>query len=210
VKYITGLDWSGDPGNPVLTPSRSPLLTYASVHAPIEEIECVKIALREARRKLRLPEDFPFKHSGSSLKTRQIFFAAVNRTPVFCTALVIDKRDWVFSHDAKVSGEERICDGIVELVCGMPDELIAGQLLLIDKPRGELKLVKNYRTAVRKALRGSNRESFDDVRPRPDDRDESATVQIADMIAGELTDHGGVGGPYLSVIAKRITILRAQ
>jgi hypothetical protein len=207
MKYVTGLDWSGNPGDPALTPNCSPLLVYAAVHAPTSEISSVQAALREARQLLRLREDYPFKHSGSAQKTRQIFFGALNKTPIFASALIIDKREWDLDGDNRGTGEQRICDGIIDLVCGLSNEMVSGQLLLIDKPRSELRIVKEYRTAIRKALKGANRGSFEDVRPRPDDRDDSATVQIADMIAGELADHAGIGGPHFSSIERRITIL---
>ncbi|MER3437475.1 MAG: hypothetical protein C4346_07725 [Chloroflexota bacterium] len=53
------------------------------------------------------------------------------------------------------------------------------------------------RTAIKQALRASRRRSFANVKPRPDDRDDSATVQIADLIAGEIAENRCVSGRYL-------------
>ena len=87
---------------------------------------------------------------------------------------------------------------------GVLSTLIKDHVLLIDLPKNEQKSVDSYRTALRKALKMSKKPPIRDMRPRPDDRQDGAIVQVADMIAGEFRKDPGLSDRYLAAIASRI------
>lgn len=140
-----------------------------------------------------------------TLRTHDVVFNAIAQLPLCIHAMIIDKRNARVAGHSGILGRDLTCLAIIELVKEIPDLLVAGQLLYLDLPRKEKRLVLDYRTAIRQALRVSGRRSFADVKPRPDHRDDSATVQVADMIAGEIAEQGGIGGIYLPrLVASRI------
>ena len=206
MRIVTGLDWSGDAGDPAKSPGQS-LLVFAAVHVRDSDVGLVQTNLAGVRRRLGVPHEYVFKHAGSSDKTKAATFQAIAQMPVSMTVLSIQKAEWESTYLKRSTGIDRINDAIMELVCRLPDSLVEDQFLLIDLPRGELQTIKDLRVAIRKVLYGSGRRSFKNVRPRPDHRDETATIQIADMVAGEFRKQGACTGPHLSVIASKMTVL---
>jgi hypothetical protein len=207
--FVTGLDWSGNPGDPRKTPHNSPYWVFAAVTIAIDQISLLKESLSNARAALRIDPDYTFKHIHASPRTHDVVFNAIARVPLCIHVLIIDKRNARVAGQDRIPGRDLTGIAIIELVKEMPDYLVAGQLLYLDLPRQEKRLVMDYRTAIRRALRESGQTSYADVKPRPDDRDDSATVQVADMIAGEIAEHGGLGGIYLPrLLAARIHLSR--
>lgn len=204
----TGLDWSGSPGDPQKVPGANPWLVLVAVHIDEAALPELRSALAEAKIGLRLPPDYPFKHLASSARTRTAFFAAIRRLPLAVHANLIDTRDWDATYLKQSRGPDRIADGVIDLILGCPDQIIAGQTLLVDLPRRELRIVRDLRTAIRMALRGVGRRSFATVQPCPDHRDFGVIVQVADMVAGELREHASVTGPYLAAIQSKIDLVR--
>jgi hypothetical protein len=84
--------------------------------------------------------------------------------------------------------------------------LVADQTLYIDLPRNELGVVRPFAKVIRHTSREYGRRSFRDIKPQPDDRLDGTIVQVADMIAGEVREQGGVNGPYLARLAARIEV----
>jgi hypothetical protein len=206
MRIVTGLDWSGDAGDPAKSPGQS-LLVFAAVHVRDSDLDHLRMNLAMLRRRLRVEDEYVFKHSGSSDKTKAAFFQALTQLPVTITVLSIRKNGWDSSYLKRSTGIDRINDAIMELVCQLPDSLVDDQFLLIDLPRRELHTVKDLRVAVRRVLFGIGRGSFKNIRPRPDHRDETATIQIADMVAAEFRKQGGFVGPHLRLITPKVTVL---
>lgn len=98
-------------------------------------------------------------------------------------------------------------DSIVELVSKCPDEFVAGQGLLVDVPAKETVVISAIRDSLRRALASSGRRSFGKVKPCPDHRADGIVVQVADMLAGALQDQAAMEGPYLTPLARRITLV---
>jgi hypothetical protein len=55
-------------------------------------------------------------------------------------------------------------------------------------------------------LRVNDRQSFKNVKARPDHRSDSSIIQVADMIAGEVRVNGGKLGPNLASIREKIEL----
>ena len=120
---------------------------------------------------------------------------------------MLNKAVWSAQYVSGSSGTDCICDGIVTLLAGCPRGVIAGQKLYIDIPRGEVAVVERYRTTLRQAMRRAKQPVFRDVKPRPPDARNGAVIQIADMIAGEVREHGGMAGPYLPSLRAQISVI---
>lgn len=207
--FVTGLDWSGSPGDPRKTPQSSPYWVFAAVTIAIDRLVVLRESLSNARGALRIDPNFTFKHIHASQRTHDVVFQALAGVPLCIHVLIIDKRNLDVTGRGGILGRALTCASIIDLVKEMPNQLVAGQLLYLDLPRKEKRLVIDYRTAIRRTLREAGRKSFADVKPRPDDRDDSATVQVADMIAGEIAENGGLGGIYLPRLsAERISIFQ--
>lgn len=203
MRFYTALDWSGDPGDPTKPSVYDPFLVLAAIHVAAEDVAILQQVVAEANRALRQPDRRPFKHVGASARARQVFFEAVGRAPFAAHVLFIDKRRW---GDAErvLTGEQRLRDSICRLVAAMPDEVVAEQRLLIDRPRTELQSVRDIGTAIRQTLRANGRASFKAVKPCPDAPDPMGVlVQVADMIAGQIHEFGGTTtGPVRSIAAR--------
>lgn len=198
----SGLDWSGDVG---LAREGDRLLVFALVHVDDSEMPNLASSLAAARKELRWDSRKPFKHQGASDRTHRVFFEAIRPLKIGARLLVIDRSRW----DAdwlERSGTDRLADGIVKVVLGCPDTIVEGHVLYIDCPRSELKVVGEYRTSIRKALRSAGRGSFKNVQPRADHRGDGQVIQIADMLAGEAREQGGISGPYLSCLSSKIAV----
>jgi hypothetical protein len=198
----SGLDWSGSPGN-----THGPWLVIAIAHIDEIDLESLDTELASTRAILRLDPRFVFHHSETTAATREGFFAALQRVPLSAHVHMLNKKTWSAEHTSGSSGFDCICDGIITLLMRCPIDVIEEQMLYIDLPRKEGKVVTRYRTTIRQAMRRARRPAFRDMKPRPDDQVDAALIQIADMIAGEVREHSGMAGPYLPALRARIEIV---
>jgi hypothetical protein len=199
----SGLDWSGSPGRE----AHAPFLVFAIVHCVGDDLPRLESKLSMARKVLRLPPDYVFKHLGASRPVQDHVFAILRRLRLRAHVHIIEKSTWTDEYVRRSSGPDRICDGMVALVLGCPDVLVANQRLFVDLPRDEMKLIRDQRTAIGQALRGAGRKSFGNVQPRPDHRQHGSIIQIADTIAGEVHEQRGLTGPYLPWFGSRIKLV---
>lgn len=207
MRITSGLDWSGDAGDPKKTPGMSPLLVTAVVHIDVEDWDSLEQALAEARRTRSLPANYVFHFSGSRPKIREAFFDEIKGVPLFAHARLLDKRLWTRSYLQATTGDDRIQAEILELLLQCPDTCIGGQTLLIDGSRREARKIAPLKTALSRALTTRGRDGLRRVKACPDSHPtQGALVQVADMIAGALHDAGNITGPYLSGLGVRITL----
>lgn len=197
----SGLDWSEDIGGP--------WTVIAMVSIDQDDLEDLDREFAFARRNMGRDDDFVFKHLGAKPRVHREFYSAIVRVRSFQARVYrFDRSRWQQTFVKSAAGDPCICDGIITLAKGCPTCLVANQLLHIDLPRKpEGRIVDAFRTAIRKELRASKMVSFADVRPRPDDRRDGAIIQAADMIAGEVREIGGLGGPYLPLLGTRIVCI---
>lgn len=202
----SGLDWSGDPGDPAKS-ERSPFLVIVIVHLDGDHLGMLDAALARARRSRHLSPRFSFRYSGARPEVRSALFAEVGTVEWSAQALIIDKRAWGPAYLRGSRGRDRISDGIVTLVLRCADHLVAGQVLLIDAPREEISTINETRDVLRNALAGAGRRSFGKVKPRQDNRPDGGIVQLADMVAGVLHARERLDDPLLAPIRDRVTLV---
>jgi hypothetical protein len=198
----SGLDWSGSPGN-----EHGPWLVIAIAHVDEDDMPTLDAELATVRDELRLGPGFPFRHSETTPRTRKAFFAAIQRVPLSVHGHMVNKEEWVARQAPGSSGFDCICDGVITLILGCPRAVVDRQMLYIDLPRSEAKLVERYRTAIRQELRRARHPAFRDLKPRPDERRDAAIIQVADMVAGEIREHGGLAGPYVPALGTRVRMV---
>jgi hypothetical protein len=167
----SGLDWSGSPGN-----EHGPWLVIAIAHVDEANMPKLDAELARIRDELRLSPAFPFRHSETTPRTRRAFFAALHRVPLSVHGHMVNKAVWAARHVPGSSGFDCICDGMITLILGCPKGVVDRQLLYIDLPRNEGKLVERYRTTIRQALRQARHPAFRDLKARPDDRRDAAII----------------------------------
>ncbi|MGH2615373.1 MAG: hypothetical protein ACRDJC_09045 [Thermomicrobiales bacterium] len=199
----SGLDWSGSPGN-----EHGPWLEIAIAHVDEDNMPKLDAELARIRDELRLSPDFPFRHSETTARTKSAFFAAVRRVPLTVHGHMLDKAAWSAQYVSGSSGFDCICDGIITLLARCPRHVVDRQILYIDLPRRDGKLVERYRTTIRQALRRAKHPAFRDLKPRPDHRQDAAIIQVADMVAGEIRAQAGIAGPYLPSLGSRIQMVQ--
>ena len=199
----SGLDWSGSPG----FEPHDPLLVLAIVHFDEQVLPDLGRELAAVRMTLRLRSNYPFKHLSASPPVHHHVFAALSRLAMSAHVHIVDKSTWTKQYIRQSSGPDRICDGLITPVLGCPDSVVANQRLFVDLERKDLSVVRNQRTALRQALRGIGRQPFGNVQPCPDHRLHGGIIQVADMIAGEVREQGGLSGPYLSALGAKIRIV---
>lgn len=198
----SGLDWSGSPGR-----RGDSQIVFAVAHVDGQEVAALDRVLAELRSQLRVPSTFVFRHAGASQRTQDLFFTALPRMPIRAHAYVMDSAAWASPFSTWPDGNQQLCHGIIELVLGCPDAVVAGQILYIDLPATEESRLVSYRTTLRKALQGAWRTGFRNVRPCPDHRLQGAIVQVADMIAGEINEQSGLAGPYRIALQSRVRLV---
>jgi hypothetical protein len=198
----SGLDWSGSPG-----PEHGPWLVLAIAHVDEVDLETLDTELASTRAMLRLDSSFVFHHSETAPATREGFFAALQRVPLSVHVHMLNKATWSAEHTPASSGFDCICDGIITLLMRCPSGVIEEQMLYIDLPRREGRVVTRYRTTIRQAMRRARRPTFRDMKPRPDDQADAALIQVADMVAGEVREHSGMAGLYLPTLRTSIEIV---
>ncbi len=200
----SGLDWSGSPGT-----EQGPWLVFAVVHLDQSDLPALDAALATARTRLGFDPGYLFKHTRAkrSNAIHDRFYEALRPVDFAVRVLMMDKVAWGNQHAGRTRAADSISDGIVELVLGCPDHVVARQVLYIDLPASEEKSVQTYRTAIRRALAGVRRTGFRDVRPCPDHRQQGGIIQVADMLAGEVREQEGLLGPYLPTLSSRIRLV---
>ncbi len=193
----SGIDWSG-------SPDHDSSVFYAMVHIDSDHIPALEAALRVAKARLRVPEGYVFRHVGCSDAAHRAFYDVISDVLFSARLLVVPP----IPRSAPIRGHEEIRMAIVRLVLDCPDTVVAKQKLYIDLERRDSKQVRELRTRVRRELGALGRRTFENMQPCPDHRSEGGIVQLADMLAGELREHAGVGGPYLrSISSKLITVV---
>jgi hypothetical protein len=183
------------------------MLAFAMVHLVDRDLPQLQDALAMTRRELRVTEHFAFHHVGASVAVHERLYAALRAVPFAARVLLVDKELWTPDYISRSSGPDRISDGLIRLVLACPDDVIARQRLLIDLEPRDRRIVRELAAAVRRSLQGVGRESFARVQACPDTRGGyGELIQIADMIAGEVREQGGIGGRYLSTLGGRIQL----
>ena len=205
--FRSGLDWSGDGGDPSRSGSSARLVVVVATIAD-DARSVFDEALQRVRRARRLPENYCFKFSGSRPGIREAFFVELARQSASFQATVVDKSTWSEDYLRTTTGQTRVIEAIVETIATCADTFVAGQTLLIDSDRDEQRAVNQIRGRLRRALADADRRSFARVKAYPDHGGEGAIIQIADMVAGALQDAGEIRGPYLSLIASRLLVNR--
>src|SRR5690606_28069982 len=94
IRYIAGLDWSGDPGDPSKNPEGNPLLVVCSCHVKVEDHFLLDDTLKRLRSQLRVSENYIFKHMRSVQSTRNMFMNAMIGCPVVIHVGIVDRRAW--------------------------------------------------------------------------------------------------------------------
>jgi hypothetical protein len=206
-RFVSGLDWSGDSGDPRRTPGKSPLLVLAIAHLAVADWELLEASIARVRIRRWLPADFAFHFHRMSLQVREAMFDELVAIPDHAHALVIDKRLWSRNHVSRTRGDDRLQTSIVELICRCPDDLVANQDLLIDYPKAENAKIIEIKRNLKRALAAHGRTSFRAVKPAPDTGATGALIQVADVIAGALQDAPNRGPPYLHRLRERITLV---
>jgi hypothetical protein len=157
--YISGIDWPGDPGNPVKA-GGSRTLVMALVTVRVEQVPAVAMQFREARRSLGWSEETPFHFMESDERSRNVFFDVLRPGPVRVIVRVGDKQDW-FASRPRGRAADLLNDLLVDLVLNAPEEYIAGRIIQIDRPRSEAAAIRDSQSMIRKALAANG------VRPGP-------------------------------------------
>ena len=98
----------------------------------------------------------------------------------------------------------RIRDGVVDLVMGCPADL---QLLRIDLDPNDRSTQTELSTAIRRAQRAAGRVTAKKVVGCADDGTDGEIIQVADMLAGEIREHGGLGGQNLARLGAKICLV---
>ena len=177
------------------------------VHIETDDLGVLKSRLADAKRALGRSDAFVFKHLEADDRTHDVFYRELRLVPsVSVDVLRLNRHVWEPRSPRPTRGDHVICSGIVELLSTCPDEITRDQMLLIDLPRSEKGIVDAFRTIIRKELRLARRAGLRDVRPRPDHRPDGAIIQAADMIAGEVRQFNGLGGPYLPRLGARVRL----
>lgn len=189
----SGIDWSG-------SPDHDSSVFYAMVHLAGHHVPELEAALRAANTRLHVPEHHAFRHVGCSDAAHRAFYDAVSEIPFEARLLIVPP----IPRAIPIRGHEEIRMAIVRLILDCPNDVVAKQRLYIDLERRDSKQVRDLRTRVRRELAAVGRRTFENIQPCPDHRSEGGIVQLADMLAGELREHGNAGGPYLPRISRKL------
>lgn len=199
----SGLDWSGDPGAPQ---GGNPWFVVAVCHVEWEQFHEFEMTMTNLRMALRVSDHYVFKHMRSVERTKRQFFDMLISAPVRATVLAIDKRGWPASYFATTTGPGRINEAICRLVTLCPESYVAQQMLYVDMHRAEPDFIRRLRLILRRSLHVDNRQSFKNIKARPDHRGDSSIIQVADMLAGEVRANSGKLGPNLASFGEKIDL----
>lgn len=186
MRFVTGVDWSGDAGDPSRAVRENLWLVIAACHVEKHRLEETAQCLSTVKQDLGLEDAHVFKHVRSTEKLRAHYFKAICDTPMKFSVLAIQKSDWPREYVDRTSGTERLLEAMGELFGSCEKELVGGQLLVIDAHRGERQFVQKVNMRIRLIQRHRNLPGFKKVAAVPDHRHDAALVQSADMMAGEI------------------------
>jgi hypothetical protein len=180
----------------------------AMVHIAGDDMAILETEIAAARKRLGYSPHHVFKHTEAKEEAHDQFYVALARIPSL-TAHVYGYRrtSWVVRYPSPASGDSRVCDALIALTLACPRHVVEGQTPYIDLPRRERDVVIAFATALRRSMKGTRQRSFGKIQPQPDDRLAGGIVQAADMIAGEVRQHGELGGPYLARLGGRVVLL---
>ena len=203
---VSGIDWPGDPGAPA-KPGASPLLVIAMASTTTDRLPILVDNLSAIRAALRWSEDTPFHFAESDRRSRSVFFERIATAGLAIHVLIESKEAW---YGRKVAGEPnrpaQLLDvAIASLVSRVPESMMSGQTILIDRPRAETAAMKGTVSAIRVALRARAIDRMPRIRPLPDHRADAQLIQVADMFAGALAAWGSED-PRLARLGDRLRI----
>jgi hypothetical protein len=199
----SGLDWSGAPG-----PGQGSFLVFAVVHVDETDLPVLETELTAAAMRLAWPRTYVFKHVSAVPNTHREFYQALAHIPFSAHIHMLDKARWWDQYGGKgARGDVCICDGITTLLLQCPPAVTSDQTLYIDLPHKERTTIQKYREVIRSGLRGADRRTFRHIKARADNRRDGGIIQIADMLAGEVAELRGIGGPYLPGIKARVALV---
>lgn len=177
------------------------------VHVDALDLELLTDRLTLAKTAIGKTGAFVFKHLEADTRTHEVFYEALLQVPsLSIDVLQANRGNWEPRHSRPARGDHFVSDCIINLLSACPPEITQDQMLLIDLPRREKVIVDSFRTTIRQELRRSQRAGLRDVRPRPDHRADGTIIQAADMIAGEVRQFHGLGGPFLPRLGQRIRL----
>lgn len=194
-QYVSGLDWSGDPGDPNRQADMLPGFAVAIASTQREDISAIEERLGACRRRLGYRPGYVFHYKESDSRTRESFFAAMQGLPVSVVIHYSDRRNWSPAYISSTTGPERIRKAIGDAVNAMDIQYIAHGVLMVDQRRDEKNFIGHLRRDLRAVTKQMEVEGFAKIVPRPDDRDDTQLIQIADMFAGAIRRSGGIATP---------------
>jgi len=186
--FVSGVDWSGDPGNP-LKPGSSSRLTLAMATVRQDDLTELVSGLDQIRSSLGWAGSTPFHFMDSDDRSRRAFFSGMVRLPVMGHVRVVDKQAW-YETVPRPRPSDLLDLALLELIAGAPVHLVSGQVIQVDRPRSESTLVRESRAFIRRALADIGVRPGPDLRPVPDRRPDAQLIQVADMIAGVVAAWG--------------------
>jgi hypothetical protein len=191
IQFVSGLDWSGDPGDPRRQTGADPGFTIAIASARREDIAIIEERLNACRNGLGHGPRYVFHYKASDSRSRERFFMALKGLPVSIVVHHVDRRNWSPSYLSSTTGPERIREAISNAVVAMNTQHITHGILMVDQRRDEKNFIGHLRRGLRVTVRHMEIDGFAKIVPRPDDRDDTQLIQIADMFAGDVRRGGG-------------------
>jgi hypothetical protein len=208
-RHISGLDWSGDAGDPRYE-SQSPYLVIAAAHLAHDDLADLTTQLSDLRQRRGLPPNFVFKYSGAPRKLVEQFFLVIGSTGVTATIVYADKREWSPS-SRRGRPRDRLNVLIARLICEADPRFIDGQVILVDRDRSEKGANRETERVVHQLLRVRIPpvSRMPVLRPCPDHRSDGLLVQVADMFAGAIRADPTLRSPVLTPVRNNIVLINA-
>lgn len=175
------IDDSGDPSFSIDKGS-SKVFVIACVLFPDElEAEKTAVSIKEARRKLKFPDNTEFKFSGSSQKTRIAFLEAIKHHKFDIRALVVPKNK--IKSPLLKANKQAFYSYFIKLVLQHSSGTILNAKIKLDGS-GDRIFRKRFTNYLRKYLNSEQRKIFKQFRLV--DSKQNVLIQLADMIAGTI------------------------
>lgn len=185
-RFVSGLDWSGDTGELSRQPGVSPGFAVAICTALVDDTSRIEERLNACRHRLGHGSRYVFHFKESDSRTQHAFFETLSGLPVSIVVNYVDRRNWSQSYLSETSGAERIRSTIIDTVKEMEVSHVDHGILMVDQRRDEKNFIGHLRKDLRIATKGMGVPRFAKVVPRPDHRDDTQLIQIADMFAGQV------------------------
>lgn len=189
--WVSGIDWSGDPGDPA-KPGASPLLVIAIASTTAEQLPVLAANLASIRSALRWSDRTPFHFIDSDNRSRSLFFENLDPSDLWVHVLIETKQAWYEPADgSRPLRPGLMLDRAIAAPVGqVPTTMTFGQTILIDRPRAETSAMRSTVEEIRAALRTRGNQRLPRVKPLPDHRADAELIQIADMFAGAIAAWG--------------------